>query len=188
MNSIELAEAVEVRTFRSHMSGDPRGRVEVRFRPLAPGDQVALGDFFAANSSESACLRSAENRDLSPWELARYFCRVDGFNEYVLTGAIQEGEAERMVAFGRYFLDQDTEFADLSFLVHRNYREMGIASHMAHRISDLIFSRRLAGMAADVPEDNLDMLRVFGEVLPPPDENSTNAGRTSLRWYSPSTG
>ena len=183
MNSIELAEAIEVRSFRSHMIGDPRGRVEVRFRPLVPGDQVALGDFFEAHAAETTFLRSALTRDLPAWELARYFLKMDGFNEFALTGVIQEGAAEQVVAIGRYLLDQDTELAEMSFLVHAGYRRAGIASHLARRISELILARGLAGMTAVVPEANLDMLHVLGEVLAPPGENVTESGQTTLRWF-----
>jgi len=187
MNSIELAEAVEVRTFRSHLSGDPRGRLEVRFRPLAPGDQVGLGEFLEVNAADGACLRSPGNLGISAWELARHFFKVDGFNEYVLIGTSQAGETERIVALGRYVLDPDTEMADMSFLVDREKRKMGIASHLVHRISDLISARALPGMSAIVPETNLDMLHILGEILAPADDSFTDSGQTTLRWFFSAT-
>src|SRR6185436_17951212 len=82
--------------------------VEIRFRPIKPSDERLLREFFYSHSAETVYQRyHAAVKSLSPQQIQR-LCTLDYDREMALIGIVPEGEAEKIVAVGRYIVDPST--------------------------------------------------------------------------------
>ncbi len=95
-------------------------------------------------------------------------------------GLVGEPGEERIVAVGRYFLDEQTQFAEVAFVVHEEFRGLGIASHLLRRLAQIAREKGFAGVTAQVLGQNTQMLRVFEGVLGRADEVNSENSETTL--------
>jgi GNAT superfamily N-acetyltransferase len=91
--------------------------------------------------------------------------RLDGHRELALIALDGPLNGEYIVAVGRYFLDEATQLAEVAFVVHEQYRGMGIASHLLSQLMKIIRAKGFSGITAQVLSSNAPMLKVLGAVL-----------------------
>lgn len=75
-----------------------------------------------------------------------------------LTGQPDEG---KIVAEARYFVDPDSGWAKVAFLVDEPYQNLGISSYLLNLLIGLGRERHLKGFLADVLNSNFAMVKVF---------------------------
>lgn len=169
-------------TFRSHRKDDARGEVTVHFRAATIDDEQKLRDFFASHTEETIYLRYGMMQREMTHERALQLLQLDGHTELALVGLIGTGETERIVAIGRYALDEPTGLAEVAFVVHESYRGMGVATHILRCLVDIIRAKNFSGVTAQVLSRNTPMLGAFRDVLGSPSEASSACGEETLCW------
>jgi GNAT superfamily N-acetyltransferase len=97
-----------------------------------------------------------------------------------IVGLVGEPGEERIIAIGRYELDEATRMAELAFVVHEEYRHMGLASHLLQFLKQIALDKKFAGVTAQVLSENKPMLDVFNQVLGPADSAKQGMGETTL--------
>jgi RimJ/RimL family protein N-acetyltransferase len=61
---------------------------------------------------------------------------IDYQREMSIVVLVGELDAERIVAFGTYFIDEETRTAEVDFAVHPDYGRKGIASFLIQRLME----------------------------------------------------
>jgi RimJ/RimL family protein N-acetyltransferase len=89
-----------------------------------------------------------------------------------IAGLIGEPGAERIVAVGRYEGHADSRLAEVAFVMHEDFRNLGIASHLLRLITDAARETGFCGVVTQILEDNPAVRRVFKKVLGSADETS----------------
>ncbi|HVY60268.1 MAG TPA: GNAT family N-acetyltransferase, partial [Planctomycetota bacterium] len=135
--------------------------LEVAFRPIRPTDERALRDFFYSHSAETIFNRyHMALRSLPPQRVAE-LCTVDYDARMALAGFVRDGEAERMVAVGRYEVDRSSGLAEVAFTVHDDLQGKGIGTWLLHRLVDVARDRGVQGFVGYVLPGNVRMLQLF---------------------------
>jgi len=106
--------------------------------------------------------------------------RLDNHEELALIGLDGPPDAERIIAVGRYALENATHLAEVAFVVHEQYRGMGIATHLLLRLVEIIRDKGFSGITAQVLSDNTPMLQVLSKVLGRADQTTSGCGETTL--------
>ncbi|HVF09943.1 MAG TPA: GNAT family N-acetyltransferase [Abditibacteriaceae bacterium] len=162
------------------------GEIEIFFRPIRATDERRLQDFFYSHTEETVYLRYGMMVRAMPHQRALELVQLDYQRQLALVGLIGEPGNERIIAIGRYILDEQTNLVEVAFVVHEEYRGLGLASHLLQSLVQIARDKNFAGVTAQVLAENTGMLHVFNEVLGPADETRSESGETSLcYWFSP---
>jgi len=138
------------------------GDLDIHFRPLRPSDERLLREFFYTHSAETVYYRyHSRLKSLQPQQIQQ-FCTIDYDQQMALAGFVTEGEAERMVAVGRYFVDPPpATSAEVAFTVHDALQGRGIGRYLLGRITAIARERSIDSFIAYVLPTNVRMLNVF---------------------------
>ncbi len=140
------------------------GNVQVFFRPIKPTDERALQEFFYSLPDQDIYYRFLSAMKVFPHRNTQAMCNVDYEHEMAIVGVTGEIGNERIIALGRYILDQKTNIAEVDFAVRTQWQRMGIGSFMLHYLCEIAKSKQISGFTAYVLASNRKMLAVFHKV------------------------
>ncbi len=152
------------------------GGDKVLFRVIRPTDEEMGRELFYKLRPESVYHRFFEPLKSMPHERLQKFTSIDFSTEMALAGIVTEGEAQHMVAVGRYAVDMATNAAEVAFLVRDDFQNRGIGSYLFKRLMEIARSRGVTHFTADVLADNTVMLKVFHEGAPGPIKSDMEDG------------
>jgi acyl-CoA hydrolase/GNAT superfamily N-acetyltransferase len=139
--------------------------ISLYFRPIRATDERRLQEFFYSHTESTIYLRYGMMVRSMPHEQALQLVQLDYQKKLALIGLDGQPGDERIVAVGRYILNEQTNCVEVAFVVHEEYRGLGIASHLLERLAAIAREKNFAGIEAQVSASNPDMLRVFERVL-----------------------
>jgi RimJ/RimL family protein N-acetyltransferase len=133
--------------------------VDIRVRPIRPGDRVALGDGWLALSPETQRRRFlAPKPRLSSAEL-RYLTEVDGAMHVALVAVDRR---DRIVGVARFVRDvEDPASAEFAVLVGDLFQGHGIGSRLAIALADRARELGVERFTAFMLHDNLPARRLM---------------------------
>ena len=168
--------------FRSLRADDARGGRFIHLRPIQAEDEQRLLDFFHSHTEATIHLRYGMMVREMSHERAQELVRLDGDKEMALVGLDGPFPDERIVAVGRYFWEEATGLAEVAFVVHEQYRGMGIATHLLRCLVEIIRAKGFVGVTAQVLSSNRPMLQVLNKVLGRADKTTSGYGETTLTY------
>ncbi|MEO6907329.1 MAG: GNAT family N-acetyltransferase, partial [Abditibacteriaceae bacterium] len=139
--------------------------VPIYFRPIRATDERRLQEFFYSHTESTIYLRYGMMVRSMSHERALELVQLDYQKKLALVGLDGSPGNERIVAIGRYILNEQTNCVEVAFVVHEDYRGLGIASHLLERLAAIAREKNFAGVEAQVSTSNSKMLGVFETVL-----------------------
>jgi RimJ/RimL family protein N-acetyltransferase len=137
-----------------------RDGTEAAIRPIRPDDKERLRSAFRALEPASIYTRVFHaKKDLSDDELKR-LTELDPAKQAALVVTIGDGDAERIIAVGRYVATGDAS-AEVAFTVEEDYQRNGLAGRLLHELAQVGRARGIARFEAYVLPENVAMLSVF---------------------------
>ncbi len=138
------------------------GEYELLIRPIRADDERKLQEFFYSHEPETIYQRYFHMKTKLGHEEAAMACSVDYHNRmaFAVFQPISEREAERIVAIGRYDLNHRTNIATCSFVVHEDFRGLGIGSYLVEKIMHYAKEQGIAGMQSEFLPTNQDALEI----------------------------
>ncbi len=140
------------------------GDNQVFFRPIKPTDERAVQEFFYSLPDQDVYYRFLSAMRVFPHRNTQGMCNIDYEHEMGLVGVIGEIGNEKVIAMGRYILDQKTNMAEVDFAVASSLQRKGIATFLLHYLCEIAKSKGISGFSAYVLAANRGMLSVFGAV------------------------
>lgn len=134
----------------------------VLFRPVRFTDERELQRLFYSFSEESRYRRFFCIPKEFPHEKIQELCTIDYDENLTIIGGVNE----RIIAAGRYSLDRATNTAEVSFEVHEEFQNKGIASFLLKYLIKIGKQRGIKAFIAEVLPENRPMLRVFHKIVP----------------------
>lgn len=128
-------------------------------RPLGPGDEPRLLEFFHSHTPETIHERYGCVVTTMTPERASQLVNVDRTRDCVL--GILSSDGSLLHAVGRYCLDPDGEAAELAFVVRETMRRRGLATALLLQLIGLARSRGLRRVWAQANPHNADMLGIL---------------------------
>src|SRR5215813_10209261 len=139
-----------------------RDGAALRVRSMRRDDRQALKDLFARCSPESIRFRFLHQVKELTEDMLDRLTDTDSSGHVALVVAQGEGRDERVVAVGRYQVEEERPgVAEVSFLVEDAMQRRGIGTLLLDALAELARERGVTRFSADVLADNRQMLSVF---------------------------
>ncbi|UCG11402.1 MAG: GNAT family N-acetyltransferase [Deltaproteobacteria bacterium] len=133
----------------------------VILRPVNPNDEGPLQEFFDALPRHGAYVRFLSVMRVFPRHNLQALLNIDYEKEISVVGVVGSIGAERVVALGRYLLDDETNMAEVDFAVRQEWQGKGVATYLLNHLVEIAKSKHIAGFIAYVDPENKSALAVF---------------------------
>jgi len=164
----------DLETYRTTKSG-----LEILLRPIKIDDEPLLKDFVYSLSDTSMYRRFISVRKDMPHERLQEFVIIDYTKEMAILAVLAEAENEKIIGVGRYYIDETTHTAEVTFVVRDDYQNKGIATELLSYLTYLAKNQGLLGFTAEVLAENKPMLHLFEKMLDV--EKESDAGVYELK-------
>jgi len=134
------------------------------FRPIKPTDERALQEFFYSLPDQDIYYRFLSAMKVFPHRNTQAMCNIDYEHEMAIVAVTGEIGAEKIIAMGRYILDQKTNVAEVDFAVLSNWQRRGIATFLLSFLCEIAKTKGITGFSAYVLASNRPMLNIFNSV------------------------
>ena len=134
------------------------------FRPIKPTDERALQEFFYSLPDQDIYYRFLSAMKVFPHRNTQAMCNIDYEHEMAIIAVTGEIGAERIIAMGRYILDQKSNVAEVDFAVLSEWQRKGIASFLLSFLCEIAKTKGITGFSAYVLAANRVMLNIFNSV------------------------
>jgi acyl-CoA hydrolase/GNAT superfamily N-acetyltransferase len=172
-----LREAVEAKFLRPDMA-DVEGKLvigpkefrttrlledgtQVTFRPIHPTDEPRTRDLFYALSQETIYYRFMTRSKTIPRREIQDYVFINHRTDVAIVATIPEAFGEDIIAIGRYYLDQKTNYAEVAFVVRDDWQNHGIGTQLLSHLTVIAKRNGISGFTAEVLRENRAMQRVF---------------------------
>ncbi len=142
----------------------PPDNQKVFFRPIRPTDERALQEFFYSLPDEDIYYRFLSAMKVFPHRNIQAMVNIDYEHEMAIVGVIGDIGEEKIIALGRYILDQNTNMAEVDFAVRAEWQGKGIGTFLLHYLCEIAKSKGISGFCAYVLASNRRMLSIFYKV------------------------
>ena len=140
-----------------------KGGEEIFFRSVKISDEPLLKEFFYSLSPQTMFRRFVSTRRDMPHERLQEFVVINYAEEVSLLAVVHKDAKEVIVGIGRYFLDENTNSAEVAFTVNDAFQNRGICTELLDYLTYLAKKRGLIGFEAKLLTENQPMLHVFTE-------------------------
>jgi len=130
-------------------------------RPIKPSDEELIKEFFYKLSDETIYKRFMGVKKYLPRKQLHELANVDYSKNMAIVAVIGENEKEEITGIGRYGLDENTNSAEVAFVVRDDWQRKGIGTELLKYLTMIAKKRGLYGFTADVFADNKPMLSLF---------------------------
>jgi acyl-CoA hydrolase/GNAT superfamily N-acetyltransferase len=137
------------------------GDITLFFRPVKQTDEPLMKEFFYSFTDKSFYQRFFSHQVAMPHSKLQHLVNPDYDEEMAITGLIQEGGRDFIIAVGRYYLDQSTNMAEIAFIVRDNYQQKGIGTFLLQYLIEIAKKRGIKGFKAEILTENMVMLHVI---------------------------
>ncbi|OGP50908.1 MAG: acetyl-CoA hydrolase [Deltaproteobacteria bacterium RBG_13_43_22] len=135
--------------------------LQIFLRPVKISDEPMIKDFFYSLSDQSMYRRFISFRQDMPHERLQEFVVVDYTKEMLILACLKEGEREKVVGIGQYFINPNTHSAEVAQATRDEYQGQGVGREMLSYLTYLAKRDGLLGFTAEVLVENKPMLRLF---------------------------
>jgi RimJ/RimL family protein N-acetyltransferase len=138
-----------------------RDGTEIFFRPVKPNDEPALSEMLYSLSEESVRTRYMAHTMVFPHRDIQRLTNIDYRQDVAIVGLIPRVSGEEIVAIAQYFLDPQTQVAEVAFLVQDEWQQKGMGTFLLDYITQIARRRGVKRFCAKVLPNNEPMLAIF---------------------------
>jgi GNAT superfamily N-acetyltransferase len=135
--------------------------LKILFRPIKATDERALQEFFYSLPDEDIYYRFLSSMKVFPHRDTQAMANIDYENEMTIVGVVGDIGSEKIIAVGRYILDNEANFAEVDFAVRSEMQHKGVGTFLVRYLTEIARSKGVTGFMAYVLAANRKMLKVF---------------------------
>ena len=136
---------------------------QVYLRPIHPTDEPNLRTLFYALSQQTIYYRFMSRIKRIPRQQIQDFVYIDHRNEVAMVATIPVPHGDEFIAIGRYYLDAQTNRAEVAFVVRDDWQNRGVGTFLLRHLMNMARRNGIRGFTAEVLRDNVAMQRVFNK-------------------------
>lgn len=133
----------------------------VNFRSIRPTDEPLMRDLVYALSRETVYYRFMSRSTNFTHRQIQDFVYIDHRKDVAIVGVVPEAHGEDIVAVGRYYLDTDTNRAEVAFVVHDDWQNKRLGSFVFSFLAGIAKRNGITGFTAEVLRENQRMQTIF---------------------------
>ncbi len=137
----------------------------VKFRPVHPTDEHRIKDLFYALSQQTVYYRFMKQMATFPHKQIQDFIYVDHRNEVAIVGTLPAAHGDEIIAIGRYYLDPNSNRAEVAFTVRDEWQDRGIGKFLLRFLRSIARRNGISGFTAEVIQANRAMQSVFNQSI-----------------------
>ncbi|MCP4760764.1 MAG: GNAT family N-acetyltransferase [archaeon] len=131
------------------------------FRPVKFTDERLLQDLYYSLSMDDRVLRFFTPQKSFPHKQTQPKVIVDYETTFSLVGLVGEENNQRIIAGGTYFLDRNTNMAEIAFTVHKDLRNQGLSKYVLNRLIRIAMEKGVHGFNGEVLPQNKPMIHIL---------------------------
>ncbi len=130
-------------------------------RPIKPTDERSMQDLYYDLSDRDRFYRFFTPMKTFRREKIKPLVYIDYNTTMIIVGVVEEQENGKMIASGGYFLNPNTNFAEIAFTVNDNYRNLGITRVMMEYLIRVAQEQGVSGFYGTILMENRAMLHII---------------------------
>lgn len=138
-----------------------RDGTQIFFRPVKPTDEPALAEMLYSLSAESVRSRYFTRTIRFPHKDVQRLANIDYKNDIAIVGVVPGPGGEEVVAIAQYFLNPETQEAEVAFIVHDEWQQKGMGTFLLNYLVQIARRRGVRRFFAKVLSTNKAMLAIF---------------------------
>nr|MDO8116634.1 GNAT family N-acetyltransferase [Candidatus Sigynarchaeota archaeon] len=131
------------------------------FRPIQPTDERAMQDLYYDLSDRDRFYRFFTAMKTFRRDKVKPLVYIDYHTTMIIVGVIEEQENQKMIASGGYFLNPNTNIAEIAFTVNDKYRNLGITKIMLDYLIRVAQEQGVSGFYGTILMENRAMLHII---------------------------
>lgn len=136
---------------------------QINLRSMHPTDEPLVKDLFYALSQETIYYRFMSRMSSVPSKQVTDFVYVNHRTDVAIVATLPEAHGDDIIAIGRYYLDETTNFAEVAFVVRDDWQNKGIGTFLFHHLATIARRNGISGFTAEVLRANRPMQHVFSK-------------------------
>jgi len=120
-----------------------------------------MRELFYALSQETIYYRFMSRMKAIPHKQLRNMVFINHRTDVAIVGTIPDAAGDLIVAIGRYYLDEKTNYAEIAFTVRDEWQNRGIGTFLYKHLANIAKRNGIRGFTAEVLRGNRAMQRVF---------------------------
>jgi acyl-CoA hydrolase/RimJ/RimL family protein N-acetyltransferase len=137
----------------------------VHFRPVKFTDERMIQDLYYSLSMDDRILRFFSPQKSFSHKNTQKTVAVDYETVMGIVGTVGDEGKEKIVAAGSYYLDQNTNKAEIAFTVREDWRNKGLTRRVIEILVRIAQEKGIAGFNGEVLPDNKPMIHIL-QTLP----------------------
>jgi GNAT superfamily N-acetyltransferase len=133
----------------------------ITFRPAKPVDDRRIQEHFYNLDKEDIFSRFFNFKTSFVRDDVEGMFQIDYINNLTLLAVVGEFGFGKVVAAGEYYLDQDTNMAEIAFSVDKAWQGKGLGKILIKKLSGAARENGIAGLTAYTLPGNRGMVRLF---------------------------
>lgn len=162
--------------------GASQEEVPIHFRPIRATDERRLQDFFYTHDDETIYRRYGIMLRSMNHKRAMSLVQLDYEARLAIVGLVGDPGQEEIIAVGRYSLDAARNMPEVAFVVHEDYRGIGVGKHLLSTLVEIAKEKGFDGVTAQVLESNAAMMNTFRNVLGRPHQQTSDGYEVALTY------
>jgi acyl-CoA hydrolase/GNAT superfamily N-acetyltransferase len=158
---IEGRMAVGPRELKTSMA--LRDGTLVSFRSILPTDEPNIRDLVHHLSEQTIYYRFMSNIRRFAYRQIQNFVYIDNRKDVAIVGYLPAAHGDEIIAVGRYYLDEETNRAEVAFVVRDEWQNMGIGGFLLDYLATIARRNGIRGLTAEVLRENKPMQAVFNK-------------------------
>jgi len=98
--------------------------------------------------------------------LQKQWATVDYRKNMSIVGLVQKGKYKEIIAIGSYYGEDESDRAEVAFLVREDFQSMGIGSYLLQLLEEIAKENQYKAFTATVMSENVAMIHVFKKRYP----------------------
>jgi acyl-CoA hydrolase/GNAT superfamily N-acetyltransferase len=134
---------------------------QVYFRSVQPTDEPRMKDLLYDLSRETIYYRFMSQQSRFTHKQIQDFVYIDHRKDVAIVGTVPEAHGDDIICVGRYYLDEETNRAEVAFIIKDDWQNKGLGTFLYQHLADIAKRNGIAGFTAEVLRSNSRMYTIF---------------------------
>lgn len=137
------------------------GRKKVTFRPVKLTDERIIQEhYYGLDSTDVVSRFFHEKKSFVSKQIERTFI-IDYHKDLTIVAVEGQSGYEKILAVGEYYLNPETELAEIAFSVEKDWQGKGLSSIVIQKLAEAAKRNGIKGLTAYTAKENKRMVKLF---------------------------